>query len=418
MNIIKKTLSTAKNSKDAKKVFANFSYLSLLQMAGYVIPIVTYPYLAKVIGVEGFGHIAFAISMIVYFMTITDWGFNFTATRDIARCEGNCKSISDIYSKVLTSKLLLLLLSTISLSILLLSVPYLKANALIIIYTFIAVIGYTIFPEWLFQGLENMKLIVILNLISKTVCTLSIFIFIKSSSDYIYQPLLFGLGYLLAGIIALFYVRYNLKIKFKFCSINEAYKCIRQSFDVFLNNLLPNLYNSYSVLLLGFYGGSISNGILDGATKFYTVCAQFLTVLSRAFFPFLSRKINKHNYFVVIKLSLSLFLSLLLILGAKPLIIIVLGTEFESSIFVLQILGCSLLFHSLTNIYGTNYLIIVGKEKLLRKITLVCSLIGFFAAYPLIYYFDYIGAAITIALSRIMTGIAVYIAAKKIQKQI
>lgn len=417
MNKLKEIISTAKKSADAKKVFTNFSYLSLLQIAGYVLPIITYPYLATVIGVDGFGRIAFAMSLIVYFMTITDWGFNFTATRDVARCNFDIKAISEIYSKVTTSKLFLLLISAFILTISVFTIPYLRDNSTIILYAFITVIGYTIFPEWLFQGLENMKLIVILNLISKTIFTLSIFLFIKFPSDYVFQPLIYGLGYLFAGIIAICYVRYYLRIKFKLCSIKETINCIKYSFDVFLNNLIPNLYNSYSVLLLGFLGGSISNGILEGATKFYVVCSQFLTVLSRAFFPFLSRKINKHNYFAAIKLVLTIILSLLLICGARPLVMIVLGVEFERSILVLRILGVSLFFHSIANIYGTNYLIIVGKEKLLRKITLVCSLIGFLLAYPLIYYFDYIGAAITIAMSRLITGTAVYIVARRIQKR-
>ena len=416
MNRLKSIIKRVRSSKDAHRVFANFSYLSLLQMAGYVIPLITYPYLAKVIGVEGFGHVAFAMSLIVYFMTITDWGFNYTATRDVARCAEDKDAISNIYSRVLTSKLLLLLFSVIVLAILLLLIPYFRDNSMIIIYAFIAVVGYTLFPEWLFQGIENMKVMVLLNLLSKTVFTMSVFLIIKRPSDYLYQPLIFGIGYLLAGIIALVYVRYRLCVKFKICGVKEAWMCIKMSFDVFLNNLMPNLYNSFSVLLLGFYGGSVSNGILDGATKFYTAFAQFLTVLGRAFFPYLSRKVEKHNYFDAIKKLLTIIFSAVLVFGAKTLVLGVLGAEFEQSVYVLQILGCSLLFHSITNIFGTNYLIIIGKEKLLRQITLICSLIGFIIAFPLIYLFDYLGAAITIAAARVITGVSVYVAAKQIQK--
>ena len=149
MSIIS-SIKRIQQSKDAQRVFANFSYLSLLQIGSYVLPIITYPYLAKVIGVAGFGKIAFAMSLIVYFMTITDWGYNFTATRDVARNRENQEKISTIYSIVTTSKLCLLLISTIVLAIIIIFIPYLRENSIVIIFSFTMVIGYTIFPEWLF----------------------------------------------------------------------------------------------------------------------------------------------------------------------------------------------------------------------------------------------------------------------------
>ena len=74
-----------KRSKDGKIVIANFFYLLLLQIAGYFFPLITLKYLANTIGVNGFGKIAFASAVVVYLRTITDWGFNFTGPRDIAR---------------------------------------------------------------------------------------------------------------------------------------------------------------------------------------------------------------------------------------------------------------------------------------------------------------------------------------------
>ena len=415
MSIIS-SIKRIQQSKDAQRVFANFSYLSLLQIGSYVLPIITYPYLAKVIGVAGFGKIAFAMSLIVYFMTITDWGYNFTATRDVARNRENQEKISTIYSIVTTSKLCLLLISTIVLAIIIIFIPYLRENSIVIIFSFTMVIGYTIFPEWLFQGLENMKLIVILNLLSKLLFTILIFIFIQKPNDFILQPLFSGLGYIISGIISLIYIQKKLKIKFQLCTIKEVKQSIKGSFDVFLNNLMPNLYNSFSVMILGFCNGSIANGLLDGANKFYSICAQFLTVLSRAFFPFLSRKIEMHSIFVKIKFSITIFFALLLILGAKILVINILDPSFEAAIIPLQILGVSLIFHSLVNIYGTNYLIIIGEERLLRKITMCVSILGFFCAFPLIYFYSYKGAACTIALARIILGITVvYIAKQKMK---
>ena len=242
-------------SKDAKRVISNFSYLSILQIGSYVLPILTYPYLARVIGVEGFGKIAFAMSIVVYFTTITDWGYNFSATRDVARNRENLDSISKIYSVVTSSKLFLLFVSAIIMVILIFSVPQLKEDFLVYILSFSIVIGQTIFPEWLFQGLENMKFMVVLNIISKLIFTMLIFIFIKSPNDYVLQPLFAGCGYILSGVISLYFIHRKMKLRFKVSNFREIYVSIKNSFDVFLNNLMPNLYTSVSVLILGFFWG-------------------------------------------------------------------------------------------------------------------------------------------------------------------
>ena len=96
----KDKLLKLKSNKDVKTLTSNFAYLTILQIAGYVFPLITLPYLARVLGVSKFGEIAFAASVIVYFQTIVDWGFMFTATRDVARVRNDLHKVSQIFSNV------------------------------------------------------------------------------------------------------------------------------------------------------------------------------------------------------------------------------------------------------------------------------------------------------------------------------
>ena len=98
MDKISKIKRRIANSKDGKIVFTNFGYLSLLQIAGYVFPLITMPYLARVIGADGFGKIAFASAIVVWIQTISDWGFNLTATRDVAQSRNDKDKVSHIFS--------------------------------------------------------------------------------------------------------------------------------------------------------------------------------------------------------------------------------------------------------------------------------------------------------------------------------
>lgn len=413
---IRKGINTIRRSKDAKTLLSNFGYLSALQIAGYVFPLITIPYLARVIGVDSFGKIAFASAIVVWFQTIADWGFNFTATRDVAQNRDNIVKVSEIFSNVLWARVLLMLVSFVLLMITIYIVPAFRENKEIILITFLLIPGHIMYPDWFFQAMERMKYITIFNILSKLLFTVAVFIFVKQKSDFILQPLFTSIGYVISGIGAMYLILGRWGVKLRKPHFHSIIATIKGSTDVFINNIVPNLYNSFSTILLGFYGGAVSNGMLDAGSKFVGISQQFMGVISRAFFPFLSRRIDKHNLYVKINLYISILFSVVLFLLAPILIKLFFTPEFYDAIQVLRIMSISIIFLSLSNVYGTNYMIIEGYEKQLRNITFVSSLIGFAISFPLIFFFDYIGAALTVTLTRGILGGSIMINAKRIMK--
>lgn len=403
-----------KSSKDSKTIFANFGYLLLLQIAGYVFPLITMPYLARVIGADGFGKIAFASAVVVWVQTISDWGFNMTATRDIAQNRADKEKVSKIFSNVLWARCLLTVFSGVLLLLAVSVIPYFRSNAAIILLTFLLVPGYISFPDWFFQAIEKMKYITIFNLIIKLIFTTSVFIFIHDREDYLMQPLLTTIGYLVCGIGALYLILNRWGYTLYKPEYKEILNTIKGSSDVFLNNLMPNLYNSFSVMLLGFFGGTAANGLFEGGSKFPTILFNFQSVLSRTFFPFLSRRPEKHGFYAKLNICTALIASILLICISPWIIKVMLGDEFERSVIVMQILSFSIIFLAMDYAYGTNYLIIHHKEKPLRNLTIYSSIIGMCISIPLVYYYTYIGAAITVFLCRGMLGFGAFILAKRV----
>lgn len=185
MNKISEITKKINSSKDGKTVFANFGYLSLLQIAGYVFPLITMPYLARVIGADGFGKIAFASAVVVWIQTISDWGFNLTATRDVAQNRNDKEKVSRIFSNVLWARCILTIMSGLILLVVVMVVPYLRENADIIFVTFLLVPGHILFPEWFFQAIEKMKYTTIFNLLLKLIFTVAVFVFIHKREDYL-----------------------------------------------------------------------------------------------------------------------------------------------------------------------------------------------------------------------------------------
>lgn len=406
MSKIKAKIGQIVKNKEAKTVAGNFMWLSLLQVAGYVFPLITMPYLARVIGVEGFGKIAFAGAIMVWIQTIADWGFNLTATRDVAQNRDNPQKVSEIFSNVLWARCLLMVVAFIVLLILIITIPQFRANCAVILVSFLMVPGHILFPDWFFQAIEKMRYITILNVLMKLVFTVAVFIFIKEKDDYILQPLFTSLGFVVSGAIALYIIIKKWNIKLYKPNWKDIKYTIKSTTDVFINHLAPNLYNSLSIVLLGFFGGGVANGIYDGGNKFINILQNLLNTITRAFYPFLSRKKDFHSTYVKMVLIITFVAVLILYVSAPLLVRLMLSPEFAESVVVIRILSVSLIFYMLSSAYGSCYLIINNREKVLRQSTLICSIIAFMIAIPLIAKYTYIGVALTVTIARALLGIS------------
>ena len=144
---------------------------------------------------------------------------------------------------------------------------------------------------------------------------------------------------------------------------------------------------------------------MDAGKRFYQIAYGFVSNISRVFFPLLSRKLEKHTFFSRVYLLIGIFSSVFLFVGAPLLIKIFFGESFSDSVLVLRIISISFLFLIMQSVYGSNYLLIIGREKLMKNITIFSSIVGFVMAFPLIYYFSYIGAAIVFSFSNVLLGI-------------
>ena len=369
---MKNKLKLLLRNKDVKTLLENFFSLSVLKIVGYIFPLITIPYLAKVIGLEKFGELAFASSGII-----------------------------------------LLIISFLVLLLLINLIPLLKENEIILLLTFTYVFGYILFPEWIFQALEKMKFITIMNVISKSIFTILVFTIILKKDDYIYQPVLIGLGYFVSGILSMIILWKKFKVKFILPSLYDVKKSIINSSDMFISLFLPNLYTNFSVIYLTKIHGDSVTGIFSSGFKFIEIFDQLIQVLSRTFYPDLARKMNKHDTYIIIGLVFSLFASVSLFLLSSILINLFYTIEFAEAVLIVKIMSICPFFLFLINTYGPNYLVLVGKEKTLRNIVFYCSLFGLTLTLILTYFFGYIGTAITLTITWGIRGFITFYYANK-----
>lgn len=405
-------------TNDGKALIENFASLGLVQFASNTLPLITLPYLTRVIGVEKFGALSMATAIIMYFQTFIDFGFDYTSTKEIAKNRENRVLISEIFGTTMAAKLVLLLIAFITLALLTMLVPYINDNRLLIWLTFLLLPGYYLFPTWFFQGMEKMKFLAVLNLISKLIFTILVFVVIKQETDYYYYPVLTALGLLLSGLAALYIIFRFFAVKVYIPSWRQILKAYNSSYDVFLNLLFPNFYNGLSTILLGAFHGEFFVGFFSAAKRFVTITQSMLQLFAKTFFPYLARNISKHGTYSKMVFILSLIVSVILFTFATPLIHLLFGRKFEDAILILRIMSFAPVFLQLMNAYGTNYLILVDKAKLLRQITMYSSVFGLIVTVLLTYKFKAVGASISIMATWCLRGVLSYYFAQNIKKNL
>jgi len=137
-----------------KRLLENFLSLSVLQGVNYILPLITVPYLVRVLGPEKFGLLAFIRAFVQYFAILTAYGFGFSATRKISICREDKERVSEIFSSVILIKSGFMLISFFVLTALVFAIPKFNTERMVYLFAFGMVVGNVLFPVWFFQGME------------------------------------------------------------------------------------------------------------------------------------------------------------------------------------------------------------------------------------------------------------------------
>jgi len=374
------------NTEDKRRLLSNFMSLSVLQGANYVLPLITLPYLVRVLGPEKYGLIAFAQAFIQYFNILTDYGFNLSATREISIHRDNAQKVSEIFSSVMIIKFCLLVLSFVIMNILVFSFWKFRQDWLIYYLTFGMVVGQLLFPVWFFQGMEKMKYITFLNITSRLIFTFAIFVFIRQTSDYIYVPLLNLFGYLVAGALALWIVFKGFKVGFKVPSYASLIHQLKEGWYIFISTMAISLYTVSNTFILGIFTNNTIVGYYSGAEKIIKAVQGLLSPISQTIYPHISklaseskdqalRFIRKMTFLVG---GGSFVLSLVIFIFADVIVNILLGNQYLESTAVLRILAFIPFIVALSNVFSVQGLIAFGHFKIIPRIVVFGSLLDIF----------------------------------------
>ena len=396
------------NKPEKKVLISNFLALGIVQGLNFLLPLLVIPYLLYTLGVEIFGLLAMATAFSAYFMILSDYGFNVTATHEISIHRENNEKINEIFSAVITIKMILMFLGF---SLLLLSLwlfDSLGEEALIYLLTFGMVLGEVLFPIWFFQGIEKMKYIAILNIVAKLFFLTAILLFVEVKDDAYLVPLFNSLGFIIVGIISLFYMYLKFNIRFVF----QPYYVLRRYFimgwHIFLSKLAVTLYSSSNIFVLGVFTNHLLVGYYAIAYKVISALVSLGDIINQVVFPYLSKKWieNRELYYQIFDRLLRgillgmFFLSVILFFTAEEIMLFLSGEDIHITVELLQIMSFLLIIAPLGGFYSQSF-VTQGESVYVTKSTFWTLLVNMFLIGILIPLYGVYGLAIAEVLVKI-----------------
>ena len=365
--------------KQHKKIIENFSYLSILQTLSLITPLITYPYLVKTLGEVMYGTVVFAQAVVTYFNILVIFGFNFTAARDVSLHRDNPKKLCEIISAVTIIKTLFLIFSLLLMSIYMFYTS--KMDYILYYLSFWICLNEILFPAWFFQGIEEMKYITFINFGIRVLFIGMIFIFIKSPDDYLFFPLLNGVGAILAGIISfsLLYKKYNLQlIK---VPIRILIKYVKASYHLFVSNVSIQIYINANKVIIGHFLGMREVTYYDLAEKITNMGKVPQSMINQVLYPKVSLEKNSSFLKKILKgtIAINIFLYLVVFLFSNQIVAYFGGNE-----LILRILFLTVPIVGISNVLMILTLLPFGYNKIFTRIVFLSAF--FYLLIVLILY--------------------------------
>lgn len=385
-------------------------------------PLITFPYVCRVIEPDGVGQVNFFQSIISYISLFTCLGIPMYAIREIARDRNDVVKMNQTAVEILLLHSMLTLIGYAIVSILCLVVPQIQANIPLFLILSLTIFFTAIGCEWFYQGIEDFKYITIRGLIIKTISVILLFIFVKSKTDLLYYGCYMVLGVLGGNIFNFFRLRKYIHRENIIFSELRIKRHIKPVLKVFSFSVVTSIYLQLNTVLLGFFKNALAVGYFAAATKVMHMLLQMSSCLGSVMMPRASHLIaeNKDSEFNALiqksydfTLAIALPMTVGLIFCAPSLITALCGVNFENSILPSQIIAPIILMVAISNVFGIQVLFPKGKINIVTLCCGIGAVVDLVLNLCLIPFFSYVGTSIAYLGAEVATTVSMYFIGKK-----
>ena len=389
----------------------NFAYKSVLTLSTYLINFITFPYVARVLGVERIGLVNFVDNTVNYFLLFATMGVGLLGVREIAAVKEDKKRRDQVYSSVLALNLLFTLVSLGIYLLCVVTIPKLcQYDELFYIGT--AKILFTVFlVEWFFTGVENFRYITLRSILIKVLYIISVFLFVRDTSDYrLYFILTVGVV-VLNALINQLYIREFVRVRWNNI---QLFKYLKQNVTLGIYTLMTSMYLTFNVMYLGLVSNNTEVGYYTTAFKLYSVVLGFFTAFTNVMLPRMSSLLangEKDRFQELVNRSFSVMstccipLILCSMIMAPQIVYILSGPGYEGAILPMRIIMPAAFAVGVAQVLAIQVLMPMKKDKVLLVASIIGAVVSLLINLLVVPYIESVGSAVVLLCSEaVVTG--------------
>ena len=349
--------------------------LYIMNIAKMIFPLITLPYLTRVLSVPGYGVVSYVKATMQYMQLIVDFGFLLSGTKDNVLAEGDKDKIDREVGNIFLARLLLVGLALVCLCAIIPLIRILRENVLFTLLSFVVVALTVFLMDFYFRGIERMEVITIRFVVMKGIATALTFVFVHNDGDIMWIPVLDILGSLVAVVLVWIELK-KFDVHLKFDGLRVSLKKLKDSAIYFFSDMATTAFNALNTILIGIY-------INEADVAFWSLCMQLVgavqslyTPITNGIYPQMMRTKDRH----LIQKTVKIFMPIVC-LGcvvtffiAKYVLLIVGGEKYVAAEYLLRLLIPVLLFSFPSMLYGWPTLGAIGKQKQTTMTTISAAL--------------------------------------------
>jgi O-antigen/teichoic acid export membrane protein len=399
-----------------KNLISNF----ILTGSTIILPLITFPYITRILSNESLGNVFFIDSFTQYFILFASLGVPFYGVREIAKRKNDQEYVSKLVIDLVSLQFILSIVYILLFFLLGLFIPKLISNITLIKIGALMILANAFSIEWFYQGIENFSYITVRSLVIKVASVISILFLVQDATDsVVYYSILSGVVIANATLnFGYFFKNYFTSFNFKITIL----KHIKPLIVLFSINASLSVYVLLDSIILGFLTDSINVSFYNIPLKLVKIFWMIIAGIGMVFVPRISALFgSERNDEIKVLMTKSISMVLLLalpfclfcILFAKDILLIISGVKYIEASSALQVLSVIPLIIGLCNVFGTQFLLPIGKEKKILYATIIGLIVSLTINFSLIPSLKFMGSAIAAVAAEFSVCLYVYFAAKK-----
>lgn len=349
--------------------------LYLMSIAKLILPLLTFPYLTRVLTEEAYGAVTYVKSCMTYMLLIVDFGFLLSSVKDIVNADGDKAKISAIAGNTFGAKIMLVVISGIVLAIMCAAIPVLQRNLTYVALSFVSVALSAFLADFVFRGIERMQYITIIYVISKSVSTVLTFLLVREDGDLLWIPALDIIANAISVAISLIILK-HIGIWPRITAFRDCLRMLKESLIYFLSSAATTAFSALNTLVIGICLTDLKQ------VAYWGLCLNIVTAIQGLYGPICNSvypHMIKEKSLKFIHKLLAVFIPVVTVgcivcfVFAEEAMLIVGGEKYIAAASLFQWMIPVLFFSFPAQIYGWPTLGAMGKERLTTFSTIAAS---------------------------------------------